>query len=78
MLSTPFLLPTSVDIQLIRGRTELGHGSNVRGIECQAFWDQKTQEFVLHSPTLTASKWWNGTMGRTANHAIGIGFIGIA
>lgn len=51
-------------------RTELGHGSNVRGIECEARWDQKAQEFVLHSPTLTASKWWNGTMGRTANHAI--------
>ena len=51
-------------------RTELGHGSNVRGIECEARWDPKTKEFVLHSPTLTASKWWNGTMGRTANHAI--------
>lgn len=51
-------------------RTELGHGSNVRGLECQAVWDAKTKEFVLHSPTLTASKWWNGTMGRTANHAI--------
>ena len=51
-------------------RTELGHGSNVRGIECEARWDPKTKEFVLHSPTLTASKWWNGSMGRTANHAI--------
>lgn len=51
-------------------RTELGHGSNVRGLECQARWDPNTKEFILHSPTLTASKWWNGTMGRTANHAI--------
>lgn len=51
-------------------RTELGHGSNVRGLECKATWDPKTKEFILHSPTLTASKWWNGTMGRTANHAI--------
>ncbi|KAK3719470.1 hypothetical protein LTR37_004328 [Vermiconidia calcicola] len=51
-------------------QTELGHGSNVRGLECQARWDPKTKEFALHSPTLTASKWWNGTMGRTANHAI--------
>jgi len=42
----------------------------VRGIECQAVWDPKAKEFILHSPTLTASKWWNGTMGRTANHAI--------
>ncbi|KAK5162963.1 uncharacterized protein LTR77_011017 [Saxophila tyrrhenica] len=51
-------------------QTELGHGSNVRGLECQARWDPQAQEFILHSPTLTASKWWNGTMGRTANHAI--------
>ncbi|KAK1064280.1 hypothetical protein LTR33_012096 [Friedmanniomyces endolithicus] len=51
-------------------QTELGHGSNVKGIECEARWNPKAQEFVLHSPTLTASKWWNGTMGRTANHAI--------
>ncbi|KAI7559333.1 hypothetical protein D0864_16373 [Hortaea werneckii] len=51
-------------------QTELGHGSNVRGIECEARWCPQKREFVLHSPTLTASKWWNGTMGRTANHAI--------
>lgn len=51
-------------------QTELGHGSNVRGIELEATWDQATKEFVLHSPTLTASKWWNGTLGRTATHAV--------
>jgi acyl-CoA oxidase len=51
-------------------QTELGHGSNVRGIECQAKWDPQTKEFIIHSPTITASKWWNGAMGRTANHAI--------
>jgi acyl-CoA oxidase len=44
--------------------------SNVRGIETEARWDQKTKEFVIHSPTLTAAKWWNGSLGRTANHAI--------
>ncbi|RVX73550.1 hypothetical protein B0A52_02438 [Exophiala mesophila] len=52
------------------GQTELGHGSNVRGIECEARWDPKTKDFVIHSPTITASKWWNGALGRTANHAI--------
>jgi acyl-CoA oxidase len=51
-------------------QTELGHGSNVRGIECEARWDGKTKEFVIHSPSLTASKWWNGTLGRTATHAV--------
>ena len=52
------------------GQTELGHGSNVRGIECQARWNPGTRDFTIHSPTLTASKWWNGALGRTANHAI--------
>jgi len=52
------------------GQTELGHGSNVRGLECQAKYDPKTKEFIIHSPYLTASKWWNGTLGRTATHAI--------
>ncbi|KAL4783289.1 hypothetical protein BJX76DRAFT_368525 [Aspergillus varians] len=51
-------------------QTELGHGSNVRRLELEARYDPRTKEFVLHSPTLTASKWWNGTLGRTANHSI--------
>lgn len=51
-------------------QTELGHGSNVRGLELEARWDSETKEFILHSPTLTASKWWNGSLGRIANHAI--------
>lgn len=51
-------------------QTELGHGSNVRRIECQARWNNDTKDFTLHSPTLTASKWWIGSLGRTANHAV--------
>jgi acyl-CoA oxidase len=51
-------------------QTELGHGSNVRNLETTATWDPKNKEFMLNSPTLTASKWWNGTLGRTANHAV--------
>ena len=26
--------------------------------------------FVIHSPTLTSSKFWPGSLGRTANHAM--------
>ncbi|EGX96023.1 Acyl-CoA oxidase [Cordyceps militaris CM01] len=51
-------------------QTELGHGSNVRGVELEARWDPAAKEFVVHSPTLTAAKWWNGSLGRTANHAV--------
>jgi len=39
-------------------QTELGHGSNVRGLETVAIFDRETDEFVIHSPTLTSLKWW--------------------
>lgn len=39
-------------------QTELGHGSNLRGLETVATYDIATQEFIIHSPTLTSLKWW--------------------
>ncbi|CAK4520205.1 unnamed protein product [Aphanomyces euteiches] len=51
-------------------QTELGHGSNVQGIETTAHYDVKTQEFILNSPTLTSRKWWPGELGKTANHCV--------
>jgi acyl-CoA oxidase len=51
-------------------QTELGHGTYIRGLETTATYDPTTKEFVLHSPTLTAYKWWPGGMGHTANYAI--------
>ncbi|KAL6074611.1 Acyl-coenzyme A oxidase (Acyl-CoA oxidase) [Balamuthia mandrillaris] len=51
-------------------QTELGHGSNVRGLETTATYDKETQEFVLHSPTITAAKWWPGGLGLTSTHCV--------
>ncbi|KAM6169618.1 peroxisomal acyl-coenzyme A oxidase 2 [Rhynchocyon petersi] len=51
-------------------QTELGHGTYLRGLETEATYDAATQEFVMHSPTLTATKWWPGDLGRTATHAL--------
>ncbi|ETI57005.1 hypothetical protein F441_00607 [Phytophthora nicotianae CJ01A1] len=51
-------------------QTELGHGSNVQGIETTAMYDKETQMFVINSPTLTSRKWWPGGLGKTATHAI--------
>ncbi|EME44414.1 hypothetical protein DOTSEDRAFT_44640 [Dothistroma septosporum NZE10] len=50
-------------------QTELGHGSNVRGLETLAIWNKEDQTFTIHSPHLTASKWWIGSLGKMANHA---------
>ncbi|GAA6010966.1 hypothetical protein JCM10207_004017 [Rhodosporidiobolus poonsookiae] len=51
-------------------QTELGHGSNVQGLETTATYRPETQTFVLQSPGLTAMKWWIGGLGRTADHAV--------
>ncbi|KAI9594845.1 hypothetical protein BDF19DRAFT_423262 [Syncephalis fuscata] len=52
--------------------TELGHSSFLRGLETTATFDKVTDEFVIHSPTLTATKWWIGMAGETATHTVAI------
>lgn len=51
-------LPLAQSMQIIGSyaQTELGHGSNVRGLETTATFDPQMDEFVIHSPTLTSSK----------------------
>ncbi|KAI3457170.1 hypothetical protein Pfo_013833 [Paulownia fortunei] len=54
---------------LIKGcfaMTELGHGSNVRGIETITTYDLKSGEFVINTPCESAQKYW---IGGAANHA---------
>lgn len=50
--------------------TEMGHGSNVAGIETTAVYDHKTREFIINTPTKTAAKWWIGAVGKTANMSV--------
>eukprot|EP00095_Tigriopus_kingsejongensis_P009257 maker-scaffold922_size80897-snap-gene-0.22 protein:Tk09257 transcript:maker-scaffold922_size80897-snap-gene-0.22-mRNA-1 annotation:"probable peroxisomal acyl-coenzyme a oxidase 1" len=51
-------------------QTELGHGTFIRGLETTATYDPESEEFILHSPTITAYKWWPGGLGKTANYAV--------
>ena len=51
-------------------QTELGHGTFLRGLETTASFDKLTDEFVIDSPTPTATKWWPGGLGKTATHAV--------
>ncbi|XP_069107153.1 peroxisomal acyl-coenzyme A oxidase 1-like [Argopecten irradians] len=51
-------------------QTELGHGTFIRGLETTATFDQKTQEFVMNSPTLSSTKYWPGNLGKTVNYCV--------
>ncbi|KAJ4841284.1 Acyl-coenzyme A oxidase 3, peroxisomal [Turnera subulata] len=50
--------------------TELGHGSNVRGLETVATYDAKTSEFVINTPCETAQKYWIGGAAEDAGYAV--------
>jgi acyl-CoA oxidase len=71
-------LPLCRDWRMIGcyAQTELGHGSNVRALETTATFlpeakgGMKGGSFIINSPTLTSTKFWPGTLGRTANHAM--------
>ncbi|OMJ15348.1 putative peroxisomal acyl-coenzyme A oxidase [Smittium culicis] len=50
-------------------QTEVGHGSNVRGLETTATFIPETDEFEINSPTISSTKWWLGALGIVATHA---------
>ncbi|KAF9103948.1 fatty-acyl coenzyme A oxidase [Mortierella sp. GBA35] len=50
--------------------TELGHGSNVAGLETTATFDEASDQFIIHTPTITATKWWIGGAAHTATHTV--------
>jgi acyl-CoA oxidase len=75
-------LPMCRDWRMIGcyAQTEVGHGSNVRGLETTATYvkeganckggDVEGGSWIINSPTLTSIKFWPGSLGRTCNHAM--------
>ena len=63
-------LAATAKILTCYAQTELAHGTFIRGLETTATYDPSREEFVIHSPTLTSTKWWSGSLGIMATHAI--------
>lgn len=62
----------SLDVIGCFAMTELGHSSNLRGLETTATYDSAGDCFVIHTPTLLATKWWIGMAGQTATHTVAL------
>lgn len=50
--------------------TELGTGSYLQSLETTATFIAEDDEFEIHTPSLTATKWWIGAAAQTATHTI--------
>ncbi|KAL6056203.1 Acyl-coenzyme A oxidase (Acyl-CoA oxidase) [Balamuthia mandrillaris] len=51
-------------------QTELGHGSNVQGLQTTALYLPDSDEFELNTDSITATKWWPGAIAHTATHTV--------
>lgn len=62
------LIPQIINLDMVGcfAMTEIGHGSDVQSLETTATYDPSTQEFVVHSPTKSATKDY---IGNAACHA---------
>ncbi|MFO6506005.1 acyl-CoA dehydrogenase family protein [Corynebacterium freneyi] len=60
------LVPRIIDLDLLGcfAMTERGHGSDVQNLETTATYDAETDEFVVHSPGLSAEKTYIGNAAR--------------
>uniref|UniRef100_A0A915PWU0 Acyl-coenzyme A oxidase n=1 Tax=Setaria digitata TaxID=48799 RepID=A0A915PWU0_9BILA len=67
-----YWLPLAISRGIIGtyAQTELGHGTNIAKLETTATYDEKTDEFVLNTPSVSATKWWSGGLGKSSNYAI--------
>jgi len=59
----------NLDIFGAYAQTEMGHGSNVAGLLTTATLDKATDEFIIDTPCIEATKYWPGDLGRFSSHA---------
>uniref|UniRef100_H2ZII1 Acyl-CoA oxidase/dehydrogenase middle domain-containing protein n=1 Tax=Ciona savignyi TaxID=51511 RepID=H2ZII1_CIOSA len=52
------------------GLTELGYGNNAVEMETTAVYDKSTEEFIIHTPTTLAQKYWITNGAIHAKHII--------
>lgn len=51
-------------------QTELGHGSNVQGLETEARYDEGSQTWTFNSPKASSAKFWPGLLGIYSNSVV--------
>lgn len=50
--------------------TEIGHGTNTKGMRTRATYDTERKGFVMHTPDFEAAKCWAGLLGQSATYAL--------
>jgi acyl-CoA oxidase len=65
-------LPDAASCRLLGcfAMTEIGHGSNVQALETTAIFDPEHDEFIIHSPSLSAGKAYIGNAANDARLAV--------
>jgi acyl-CoA oxidase len=63
-------LARSLGITGAYAQTELGHGSDVQNLQTTATYDPNSREFVFHTPSIQAIKFWPGGLGKSATHCV--------
>ncbi|CAD8203123.1 unnamed protein product [Paramecium pentaurelia] len=60
----------TMEIVAAYAQTEIGHGSDVQNLETTATYDPQSNDFILHTPSVSAVKFWPGELGFLSNYAL--------